>query len=92
MAGVSYSRTSPIYSSTLLSKVLGQNAVLLGEPVDAVVGLPHSADGAADGVRLPRAGHPARLGVHVGDVHLDGGVVLSRDDAVRRRAAMTRVK
>ena len=70
------------------SEVLGDDAVLLGEPVDAVVGLSHAADGAADGVRLPRAGHPARLGVHVGDVHLDGGVVLGRDDAVRGRAAM----
>ena len=41
------------------SEVLGDDAVLLGEPVDAVVGLSHAADGAADGVRLPRAGHPA---------------------------------
>ena len=70
------------------SKVFGEDSVLLGEPVDAVVGLAHAADGAADGVGLPGAGHPARLGVDVGDVHLDRGVVLRRDDAVRRRAAI----
>ena len=70
------------------SKVFGEDSVLLGEPVDAVVGLAHAADGAADGVGLPGAGHPARLGVDIGDVHLDGGVVLGRDDAVRRRAVM----
>jgi hypothetical protein len=37
-------------------KVLCQHTVLLGQTVDAVVGLAHPADGAADGVRLEGAG------------------------------------
>jgi hypothetical protein len=65
---------------------LSDDSVLLCEPVDAVVGLPHLPDGPADGVRLVRASHaPGRL-VHVRDVDLDGRVILGRDDPVRSRA------
>ena len=67
-------------------EVLGDDSVLLGQPVDAVVGLAHSADGAADCVRLVRAGHAAGRLVHFGEVELDRRVVLGRDDPVARRA------
>ncbi len=68
------------------SEVLCEHPVLLGQPVDAVVRLPHAADGAADGVGLDGAGHAPGGLVHVRDVDLDGGVVLGGDDAVARRA------
>merc|ERR550539_1896170 len=68
------------------SEIFGDDPVLFGQPVDTIVRLPHAADGATDGVRLVSAGHSARLRIHIGDVNLDGSVVLCRNDAVRRRA------
>jgi len=70
----------------LTSIVLGDDAVLLGQPGEAVVRLAHPPDVAADGVGLAVARVPAGGRVHVGDVHLDRGVVLSRDQTVARRA------
>ena len=48
-----------------------QDAVLLGETVDAVVGLPHPPDGAADGVGLEASGHPASGLVNLSQVDLE---------------------
>lgn len=61
---------------------LGQNAVLLGQTGNAVVGLAHSSDLAADSVDLGRLQHTAGLGVHVDDVQLHRGMILGVDDAV----------
>jgi hypothetical protein len=57
-----------------------EEAVLLCEPVHAVVGLAHGADEAAEGVDLVLAGVAAVL-IDLGDADLDGGVVLGLDDA-----------
>merc|ERR1712080_75013 len=38
-------------------ELLVYDAVLLGEPVDAVIALSHPPDGPADGVRLEASGH-----------------------------------
>lgn len=56
-------------------------AVTLGEAVDAVVGLAHGADEAAEGVGLGLAGVSAVL-VDLGDADLNRAVVLGLDDAV----------
>jgi len=77
---------SRIAGLPLTSIVLGDDAVLLGQPGEAVVRLSHPPDVAADGVGLAVARVPAGGGVHVSDVHLDRGVVLSRDQTVARRA------
>lgn len=66
--------------------LLGNNSILLSVSVDAIVGLAHPADGAANGVRLVRAGHAAGGLINIGDVQLNGGVILGRNDAVARRA------
>jgi hypothetical protein len=57
-----------------------EEAVLLCEPVEAVVALAHGTDEAADGVWLDIAGVAAVL-VNLGDADLDGCVVLGPDDA-----------
>ena len=57
-----------------------EEAVLLCEPVKAVVGLAHGADEARDGVDLVVAGVAAVL-VNLADAQLDRGVVLGPDDA-----------
>ena len=56
-------------------------AVTLGEAVDAVVGLAHGANEAAEGVGLSLAGESAVL-VDLGDGDLNRAVVLGLDDAV----------
>ena len=56
--------------------------MLLGQSVDGVVGLAHPPEVAADGVGDVLAGDPALL-VDLGDVDLDGGVVLDADEAAR---------
>ena len=61
-----------------------EEAVLLCEPVEAVVGLAHGADEAADGVGLDIAGVAAVV-VNLGDADLDGAVVLGPDDASSSR-------
>ena len=66
---------------------LGDDVVLLGEPREAVVRLAHAPDVAADGVRLAFARVPAGGRVHQGDVHLDRGVILGRDQPIAGRAA-----
>lgn len=57
-----------------------EEAVLLCEPVQAVVRLAHGANEAAEGVDLVLAGVAAVL-VNLADGELDGGVVLGLDDA-----------
>lgn len=66
---------------------LGNDAVLLGQTHDAVVGLAHATDLAADGVGLGTVGLATGLGVHIHDAQLHGGVILGVDDPVGRRAA-----
>jgi hypothetical protein len=53
-----------------------EEAILLCEPVEAVVALAHGADEAAEGVDLVVA-----VLVNLADADLDGGVVLGLDDA-----------
>lgn len=57
-----------------------EEAVALCEPVDAVVGLAHSANEARESVDLVLAGVATVL-VDLSDADLDGGVVLGLDDA-----------
>jgi hypothetical protein len=57
-----------------------EEAILLCEPVEAVVALAHGAHEAAEGVDLIVAGVAAVL-VNLADADLDGGVVLGLDDA-----------
>ena len=57
-----------------------EEAVLLCEPVEAVVALAHGADEAAEGVDLVLAGVAAAL-VNLANAELDGSVVLGLDDA-----------
>lgn len=57
-----------------------EEAVLLCEPVEAVVALAHGADEAAECVDLVLAGVAAAL-VNLANAELDGGVVLGLDDA-----------
>jgi hypothetical protein len=57
-----------------------EEAILLCEPVEAVVALAHGADEAAEGVDLVVAGVAAVL-VNLADAELDGSVVLGLDDA-----------
>lgn len=57
-----------------------EEAVLLCEPVEAVVALAHGADEAAEGVDLVVAGVAAVL-IDLADADLDGSVVLGLDDA-----------
>ena len=54
--------------------------------VDAIVGLAHPPDGAANGVRLVSAGHAAGGLINIGDIQLNGGVILGGNDAVAGRA------
>lgn len=75
-----------LYSKTDLI-VLGQNAILLGQTGNAVIGLAHSSDLAADGVHLGGLQHASALGVNIDDVQLHGGVVLGVDDPVAGGAA-----
>ena len=57
-----------------------EEAVLLCEPVEAVVALAHGADEAAEGVHLVLAGVATVL-VNLAHAKLDRGVVLGPDDA-----------
>ena len=57
-----------------------EEAVLLCEPVEAVVGLTHGANETADGVGLVVDGVAAVL-VNLANAELDRGVVLGPDDA-----------
>ena len=57
-----------------------EEAVLLCEPVEAVVALAHGADEAAHGVDLVVTGVAAVL-VNLADADLDGSVVLGLYDA-----------
>jgi hypothetical protein len=61
-----------------------EEAVLLCEPVEAVVALAHGADETADGVGLGLAGVATVL-VNLGDADLDGAMVLGPDDATSGR-------
>lgn len=65
---------------------LGQNAVLLGEPDNAVIRLSHAADGTAHDVHLGGVSGAARGGVYVRDHQLHGGMVLGVDETVAGRA------
>ena len=51
---------------------LGNDTVLLGESVDAIVRLSHPSDGAANGVRLEGSGHTASGLIDISDVNLVG--------------------
>ncbi len=67
-------------------KLFVDEAVLLGQAIDAVVRLAHTANSAADGVGLESTGHaPSRL-VNFCHVDLDGGVVLGGQNPVGSRA------
>jgi hypothetical protein len=68
-----------------------EEAVLLCEPVEAVVGLTHGANETADGVGLVVAGVAAVL-VNLANAELDRGVVLGPDDASGGRAFAGDVK
>ena len=57
-----------------------EEAILLCEPVQAVVALAHGAYEAAEGIDLVVAGVAAVL-INLADADLDGGVVLGLDDA-----------
>jgi hypothetical protein len=57
-----------------------EEAILLCEPVQAVVALAHGADEAAEGVHLVVASVAAVL-INLGDSNLDRCVVLGLDDA-----------
>jgi hypothetical protein len=57
-----------------------EEAILLCEPVEAVVALAHGADEAAEGVDLVVTSVTAVL-INLADADLDGGVVLGLDDA-----------
>ena len=57
-----------------------EEAVLLCQPVQAVVALAHGADEAAEGVDLVVTGVAAVL-VNLANTDLDGSVVLGLDDA-----------
>jgi len=63
-------------------ELLVNNSVLLGEPVDTIVGLSHPPDGSTDGVCLVSHGHTSGGLVNLGDVDLDAGVVLGGQDTV----------
>ena len=63
-----------------------EEAVLLCEPVQAVVRLAHGAYEAAEGVDLVVTGVAAVL-VNLANADLDGGVVLGLDDASGGRLA-----
>lgn len=60
--------------------------VTLGQSVQGIVGLAHSADEATEGVDVVLARDGAAGLVNLGDRNLDGGVVLGLDDAVGGRA------
>lgn len=62
--------------------ILSNDAVLLGESGDAIVGLSHPPDSSADGVDLGGVAHAPGDGIHLGDVDLNGGMVLGVDQAV----------
>lgn len=62
-----------------------QQTITLGEAVESVVALTHGANEAAEGVNLVLASVTTVL-IDLADGDLDGGVVLSLDDAVGRRA------
>merc|ERR1719180_192909 len=64
------------------SELLVNDAVLLGQSVDAVVALTHPADGTTDGVGGEASGHASGGLIHRGKVDLDGGVVPGRQDPV----------
>lgn len=67
--------------------LLGNEAVLLGQTHDAVVGLSHATDLSADGVSLGTVGLTAGLGIDIDNAQLHGSVILGVDDPVGRRAA-----
>jgi hypothetical protein len=79
-------RFSPYLNSIFPNRLSGsapdalEEAILLCEPVEAVVALAHGADEAAEGVDLVVAGVAAVL-VNLADADLDGSVVLGLDDA-----------
>jgi hypothetical protein len=79
-------RFSPYLNSIFPNHLSGsapdalEEAILLCEPVEAVVALAHGADEAAEGVDLVVAGVAAVL-VNLADADLDGSVVLGLDDA-----------
>lgn len=65
-----------------LVNILSNNAVLLGESGDAIIWLSHPPDGSTDGVDLGGVAHAPGDGVYLGDVNLDGGMVLGVDQSV----------
>lgn len=69
------------------SNLLGNDSILLAEPVDAIIRLSHPPDGTTDGVGGGLASHPTSGLIDLGNVQLDGSVVLGRDDAVASGAA-----
>lgn len=70
-------RLDPLPAPYVLDK-----SVPLSEAVHGVVGLSHGADEAAEGVDMVLAGDSTAVLVNLGDVDLDGTVVLGLDDAV----------
>lgn len=62
-----------------------QQTVLLGQSVQRVITLTSGSDVAGQGVGGVGASDSSALLVNVGDVDLDGGVVLGLDDSVGSR-------
>merc|ERR1719300_1395509 len=90
--------------SDVYLEVLGEDSVLLGESVDAVVRLSHPADGTADGVSLGGGQHPSGLLVNGGDhaiarrafpwdvqIHVLSGLVLHADGCLEERSGNTKI-
>ncbi len=81
------------YTSLHNSHLLGvapdvlEEAVLRGQTVQRIVRLAHGADETRQGVRLEGVGDAAGL-VNVGDVNLDGSVVLGSDESTSGRAVI----
>merc|ERR1719193_938360 len=67
-------------------ELLVKNAVLLSQPVDAIIALPHPTDSTTDGVGLEGASHTAGRLVDLSQVDLNRSVVLGRQNPVTRGA------
>ena len=63
-------------------ELLVNNSVLLGQPVDAIVGLAHPPDCSTNGISLEVGGHATGGFINLGEVDLNAGVILGGKDTV----------